>query len=314
MRKIRPSLASLCSVEAAARRRSFSQAADELHVTHSAISHQIRQLEASLGTPLFTRVGAQMFPTAICSRLAGRLRQSLVDIDEALNEACSENSASPQRLELSVMGDFLNFWLVPYLADFSQSYPKVDLSFRTHSELEPPDPGSVDVGIWYRRVDERGFRSVRLLEDYVVAVCSPALRARYPALAPRTLPDMPLLRFALRTWREFFTAAGIEADEPQRGPVFGDAGTLLQAALAAQGVAMVREQMADPFLRSGALVQVSDVRLPANLEYFMSWREGHPREALILSFYDWLRVRLNPPGQLEGTGQQAATSVASKAY
>ncbi|MFK0290667.1 LysR substrate-binding domain-containing protein [Streptomyces sp. NPDC090442] len=287
-----PGLAALRSLEAAARLRSYTLAARELHLTHSAVSHQLRQLEAQLGVPLFTRSGTQMLPTPACARLADRLRRSLGDLVDALTEAAGTGVAAPAPLELSVMADFATVWLIPRLDDLARAHPEIELSLRLHTGLAPPDPRSVDLGIWHRRIEAHDHRSVRLLEDRVIAVCSPELYARHPGLSIETLPRAPLLRFAPRSWQEFFAAAGLDADEPARGVRYADAEALLRAALAGQGVAMVRRQMADAYLGRGELVRIGDVEIPADLDYFLSWREDHPRAAAIEAFHHWLRTQL----------------------
>lgn len=287
--KLRPNLTALRALEAAARRRSFTLAADELCVTHSAISHQVRQLESLLGIDLFGRVGLEMIPTAACIKLSTRLRQSLGDIDLALDEARSNTNPCRQRLQLSVMSDFANAWLIPRMDEFSKAHSDIDLSLRVHTELVPPDPSSADVGIWHRHIEEKGFRSICLLQDRVIAVCSQGFQAKHAPLSTSILPNVPLLRFETRSWHEFFQAANLMEEEPQHGPIFSDAASLLNAALAGQGVAMLRERLVRPYMRSGALVRVGEIHIQANLDYYLVWREGSPREHSILRFADWLR-------------------------
>jgi LysR family transcriptional regulator, glycine cleavage system transcriptional activator len=286
-----PPLQALRALEAAARRRSFSRAAEELHLTHSAVSHHLRALETELGVELFRRAGSRMIPTAAGAQLAERVRRSLDDLREAL-DATRPGVSGVTRLELSVMSDFASVWLIPRLGDFYDRHPMVDLSLRMHADVTPPDPYPFDIGIWYRRVDEPGFQIRKLLDDQVVAVCSPALLARFPAFRIEDLVSMPLLRFSRRSWRDFFEAAGVAGDEPERGPVFDDAGLLLQATVAGQGVATARLQLARGFIERGELVQLGQVRIPASLDYYFTWREGHPREAAIQQFYRWVKAQL----------------------
>nr|WP_281357409.1 LysR substrate-binding domain-containing protein [Paraburkholderia agricolaris] len=236
-----------------------------------------------------------MRPTPVCVRLTARLRQSLADIDLALDEARSDSIPSRQRLQLSVMGDFANAWLIPRLEDFSQAHSDIDLSLKVHTELNPPDPNSADIGIWHRRIEEGGFRSIRLLQDRVIAVCSAGFQARHSLVSLDTLASVPLLRFETRSWNEFFQAAGLKHGEPQHGPTFSDTASLLNAALAGQGVAMLRERLVRPYLRSGALVKVGDTHIQANLDYYMTWREESPREGAILRFAEWLRHHIDEP-------------------
>lgn len=286
-----PPLQALRALEAAARRRSFSRAAEELHLTHSAISHHLRGLEAELGVELFKRVGSQMIPTAAGAQLADRVRRSLDDLRDAL-DATQPGINRVTRLEVSVMADLASLWLIPRLGDFHERHPDVDLSLHMHADVSPPDPYPFDVGIWHRRVDEPGFQIRKLLDDQVVAVCSPDLLARYPKFRLDKLATMPLLRFSRRGWRDFFEAAGVSGEEPVRGPVFDDAGLLLQATLAGQGVATARLQLARAFIERGELVQLGQVRIPAALDYFFTWRDGHPREDVIAQFYRWVRAEL----------------------
>ncbi|WP_042263615.1 LysR substrate-binding domain-containing protein [Paraburkholderia heleia] len=286
-----PPLQALRSLEAAARRRSFSRAAEELHLTHSAVSHHLRALETELGVELFRRAGSRMIPTAAGAQLAERVRRSLDDLRDAL-DATRPGVSGVTRLELSVMSDFASVWLIPRLGDFYDRHPMVDLSLRMHADVTPPDPYPFDIGIWHRRVEEPGFQIRKLLDDQVVAVCSPALLARHADFRLEDLASLPLLRFSRRSWRDFFEAAGVAGDEPQRGPVFDDAGLLLQATVAGQGVATARLQLARGFIERGELVQLGQVRIPASLDYYFTWREGHPREAAIQQFYRWLKAQL----------------------
>lgn len=286
-----PPLQALRSLEAATRRRSFSRAAEELNVTHGAISHHIRSLETELGVQLFSRAGNQMIPTTAGSQLASRIRMSLGDLVDAL-ETTRRGARGATRLEISVMSDFASFWLIPRLGDFYELFPNIDLSIHMHAGVPTPDPSSYDIGIWHRRIEEPGFQIRKLPDDHVVAVCSPALLERYPDFQIENLASMPLLRFSRRSWGEFFDAANIAGSEPARGPIFDDSGLLLRATIAGQGVSTSRLQLARDFIERGELVQLSKIQIPASLEYFFIWRSEHPREDAIDQFYHWLTTSL----------------------
>lgn len=284
-----PPLQALRALEAATRHRSFSRAADELALTHSAISHHIRGLEASLGTKLFRRTGSLMTPTSAGARLAEQVRAALDGLEEALREAGAMAGPPVVRLQVSVMADLANAWLIRRLPSLQALAPELDLHLRLHAEISPPDPYAVDVGIWHQRIDLPGFACHSLIEDVVIAVASPALLARYPGFTLADLPALPMLRFALRPWRDWLVAAGLPPAEPERGPIFQDAGLLLQSAVAGLGVATARLQLARDYLDSGQLVQLGDVRIASSLHYWVTWREGNPREKAILQFYGWLK-------------------------
>lgn len=287
-----PPLQALRALEAAARHRSFSRAAEELALTHSAISHHIRALEDNLGTKLFRRTGLTMTPTSAGARLAEQVRGALDQLEVALREASDVAAPPVVRLQVSVMADLANAWLIRRLPSLHAQAPELDLHLRLHAEISPPDPYSVDVGIWHQRVDLPGFECHNLIEDHVIAVASPALLARYPGFTVADLPRLPMLRFALRPWRDWLLMAGLPPEEPERGPIFQDAGLMLQSAVAGLGVATARAQLAHDYLASGQLVQIGTTRIPSSLHYWVTWREGNPREKAIHRFHAWLKEQI----------------------
>lgn len=287
-----PPLQALRALEAATRHRSFSRAAEELALTHSAISHHIRALEGNLGTKLFRRTGLTMTPTSAGARLAEQVRGALDQLEAALREASDIAAPPVVRLQVSVMADLANAWLIRRLPSLHEQAPELDLHLRLHAEISPPDPYSVDVGIWHQRVDLPGFECHNLIEDYVIAVASPALLAQYPGFTVADLPKLPMLRFALRPWRDWLLLAGLPPNEPERGPIFQDAGLMLQSAVAGLGVATARAQLAHDYLASGQLVQIGTTRIASSLHYWVTWREGNPREKAILRFHAWLREQV----------------------
>ncbi|KWR89525.1 LysR substrate-binding domain-containing protein [Cupriavidus sp. IDO] len=287
-----PPLQALRALEAATRYRSFSRAAEELALTHSAISHHIRGLEDHLGTKLFQRTGSLMTPTSAGARLAEQVRGALDSIESALREAGSSAGPPVIRLQVSVMADLANAWLIRRLPSLHAQAPELDLHLRLHAEITPPDPYSVDVGIWHQRIDLPGFACHNLIEDHVIAVASPALLARYPGFTLPDLPRLPMLRFALRPWRDWLESAGLPGAEPERGPIFQDAGLMLQSAVAGLGVATARAQLAHDYLASGQLVQIGDTKVRSSLHYWVTWREGNPREKAIQRFYAWLQEQV----------------------
>jgi LysR family transcriptional regulator, glycine cleavage system transcriptional activator len=292
MLKPLPPLQALRALEAASRHRSFTRAADELNLTHSAISHHLRGLEDTLGTPLFRRVGARMIPTRTGARLAERVRVSLAEIAEALDEARAGERGGIVRLEVSAMSDLAGNWLIRRLNGFSAQHPQIELMLRVHSQLAPPDPYTADLGIWHKPISEPGFVSHKLLDDQLIAVVSPALLAQMPHFTVADIRKLPMLRFAHRSWRDWLEAAGLPLQEPTFGPIFDNPDSLLQAAIAGQGAVTSRSLLVRDAIEQGVLVQIGNVYARAALDYYVSWREHHPREAEILAFYEWLRAQL----------------------
>jgi LysR family glycine cleavage system transcriptional activator len=291
--RLRLNISALRALETAERCRSFTLAANELNLTHSAISHQIRQIEGLLDIPLFERAQTQMIPTAACTRLAERVRKNLADLEFALLEAKSSNRQQRLVLKVNVMADFANVWLIPKLEAFSDVKPHIDLSITVRNTLDVPERHEADVGIWHRPIDRNGFQSRKLLDDSVVAVCTPAFFDKHAPLDANNLAHVPLLRFAGRSWQEFFDAAGIRASDPNYGPIFSDAASLLQAALAGQGVAMLRERLIHSYLREATLVRIGSTRIPSTLSYHVCWHQDNPKREAILQFAEWLAGIVN---------------------
>lgn len=292
-----PSLQAMKALEAAVRWQSFSQAAKELHLTHGAISRQIRQLENALGRPLFYRQGNAMRPTEAARSLAQSVRTHLAALSAAFAAARPDAAGAPVTLVVNLMADLAANWLVPRLAQWQALHPGIELKLKTHSELATPDPHDSDIGIWYQRCHVPGYRSLRLPEDDIIAVCAPALLARHPDADWRTIRNLPLLRFSRRGWHDWFEAAGLPTDEPERGPVFEDAALLLQAALSGQGVALSRRNLTRDYLASGALCQLGPVSVPVSFDFYICWRHDHPEQHAIRLFHRWLERTLR--GQAE---------------
>jgi LysR family transcriptional regulator, glycine cleavage system transcriptional activator len=291
--RLRLNISALRALETAERCRSFTLAANELNLTHSAISHQIRQIEGMLSIPLFERAQTQMIPTEACTRLAERVRKNLADLEFALLEARNSNQQQRLVLKVNVMADFANVWLIPKLEAFSDVEPHLDLSITVRNTLDVPERHEADVGIWHRPIDRNGFQSRKLLDDSVVAVCTPAFFAKHAPLDANKLAHIPLLKFAGRSWQEFFDAAGIRAGDPNYGPMFSDAASLLQAALVGQGVAMLRERLIHSYLRDGTLVRIGTTRIPSTLSYHICWHQDNPKREAILQFAEWLAEIVN---------------------
>ena len=268
-----PPLQALRALEAAERHRNFSRAAEELHLTHSAISHHVRLLENRLGTALFERVSSRMHPTSTGRQLAEQVRHGLTLLETAFMAAHAGQTTQVQQLEVSVMADFAYLWLIPQMQDFHQQFPHLDFLLRIHAEQNLPDLSACDVGIWHQPVIQAGFSSYRLMDDTVIVVASPMLIARYPKFNAQQRHTLPLLRFTNRNWHNWFVAAGWPCTEPERGPLFDDPGFMLKAAVMGQGFALARRKMAASALACGELVQVSPVEITASMQYFVSWRD-----------------------------------------
>src|SRR5574343_1712278 len=229
-----PPLHTLPAFEAAARLGSFLAAAEALHLTPSAISHRIRQLEEHLGQALFERRHRAVVLTAAGRRYLAVVREALLRLDEA-----SAVLRAPQRkrLRISAAPALGSKWLVTRVADYQEAHPTLEFSLGTATGLGPLLSGEADIGLRYGEEEWPGLLAWKLFEERVFPVCSPGLAASLNT--PKDLDQVRLLRHPLLSWQRWFSAAGIRHGEPAAGPTYEDALLMLEAAVAGHGVALM---------------------------------------------------------------------------
>ncbi len=288
-----PSVAALRALEAAARHLSYTKAADELHVTQSAISHQIHHAEELWDVRLFKRHGRGLKLTEAGEALAPVIRDFLQKITTTL-EDLKDKTDHPSDLRVITLQSFAFKWLVPRLGDFNRAYPDLDVWISTSDELLEFDPIVADVGIrlGYGKRDNL-FEEV-LMTEYVFPVCSPRFLEEYGLpKQPKDLLDLPLLRRntvdILPRWRDWFRDAGVTVQEMPRGTKFPQTSLALQAAIDHQGIALARSAHVLDDLNVGILVRLfPEVISKSNVYYFFACAPGRETEANILAFRQWL--------------------------
>jgi DNA-binding transcriptional LysR family regulator len=245
-----PSIDGLRAFEAAARHGSFERAADELHVTASAVSKRVATVEELLGTALFTRGTKSLALTATGKEYLAQVGAAL-----ALLAAVPLHQRSVQRttrLRVTATPTFARQVLVPDLEAFTRAHPAIELEVLL--SIPYLGGGDSDADIQVRHAVP-GAGCTVLMHDVVLPVAAPALLARLPPLrAPADLADAPLLRTPIEPWSPWFAAAGLGWPEPSQGPKLVDLGLTLEAAVSAQGIALARPSLARGWLASGALV------------------------------------------------------------
>jgi LysR family glycine cleavage system transcriptional activator len=174
-----PPMQALRAFEAAARAQSLSRAAEALSVTHGAVSHQIKALEASLGVRLIERAGRGIRVTEEGARLASRLRVALAEIADAVREASQRSN--PRQLRVSVMPSFAARWLLPRLGSFLAKHRDIDLDVRSNMALVDFRRDDADVAIRYGLGKWPDVEAELLMGDTFFPVCSPRLAAKLPA-------------------------------------------------------------------------------------------------------------------------------------
>jgi LysR family glycine cleavage system transcriptional activator len=286
-----PPLTALRHFEAAARHLSFKRAAEELAVSPAAVTHQVKLLEAWLGTDLFVRQIRRIHLTAAGEKLARQASQMFADLAETARQI----SGQPELNFVTVkLGRYFGAkWLSPRLRDFWREHPAIDLRLHHSVNELPDDPPDIDLAIlwgdgrWPMPVVEP------LLAVQTVALCAPALKKAAKAFlrAPHNTGRM-LLHYRDQTaWQEWFASAGLAADQAQSGQVFDDANVVLEAAAAGQGVALGYLPISQGELDLGRLVQAHPHQCSsANGYYLVSRRDALARPPVAI-FRHWLQAQ-----------------------
>ena len=271
----------LRAFDAAARAGSLTRAAESLHLTHGAISHQIKALEEEFGVKLVERSGRGIRLTGEGERFAARLRTVLAELGDAVREVTEQGN--PRQLRLSTLPSFAARWLLPRIARFFKAHPDIDLEIRSSNGLVDFRRDDVDVAIRHGMGQWPGLVAEHLLDDVFFPVCSPRLgNGRLPK-RPADLAKVTLLRGDGEYWKPWFEAAGLDWPEPTRGPLYSDSSHMLQAAADRQGVAIARTSLLGNDLRNGVLVRLFDIEVVSPRRYYLVYPprlSGSPKLAL----------------------------------
>ena len=283
-----PPLHTLRAFEAAARNLSFTGAAEELNVTQSAVSQQIRQLEDQVGVPLFRRLTRGLALTDEGRLLLPVVRDSFDRLGAAFDLL---HSGEMQRvLVVSVLSSFASKWLVPRLGRFRRLHPQIEISLYPSPAVPDFARADVDVAILWGDGEWPGLKVTKFLDEEIFPVCAPALRDGKPPLrAPADLRRHTLLRSATHDfWRHWLDAAGLPDVTPGQGPVFDDSSMMIEAAVDGLGVGLARGALAADDLAAGRLVKPFKPALPSPLAYYLVCPEGAAQRPKIASFRQWL--------------------------
>ncbi|MFM0323730.1 transcriptional regulator GcvA [Caballeronia glebae] len=282
-----PALNALRAFEAAARHESFSRAADELFVTHGAVSHQIRALEAELGVSLFARDGKRVRLTDRGRQYAAEVRSALVALAESTRRIRSGDR--DRRLIVSTIPSFSARWLTPRVGRFIEQHPDVDLELLTTSTLIDFNRDDADVALRFGYGKYAGLHTEELLDEVFFPACSPNFRGGALPRVPGDLATLPLLRSDDELWRPWFDAAGLtDLPEPKRGVLYEDSSNLLQAAIDGQGIALVRRSLAMQEIIAGRLVRLFNVDGPSPWKYYFVCPAALLQTKRVQAFREWI--------------------------
>ncbi|HYS63418.1 MAG TPA: LysR substrate-binding domain-containing protein [Paraburkholderia sp.] len=302
-----PPLTALRCFEAVARLGGVTQAARELHVTHSAVSQQIKVLEDSMGVAMFVREARGLRLTEEGRFYALEIRAALRDITHATRRA----QARPHESELVIatLPSFAQHWLVPRLASFREAHPYYRVRLLTSLQVEDLRQGVSDVGIRMGQGHWPDVAQQKLFDDEMVVVAAPhfalAPNGRFPVSAEDVIA-CPLISSPDAPWTQWCQAAQVA--EPAAEAVVlssNDSNIVLGAVLLGQGVALERRSLVAHALARGELVQITDIRVPYRYPYWLVWQQREILNARQAHFAQWIEGQVD--AYLRGSGAPSAS-------
>ena len=280
-----PPIQCLLTFEALARLRSVTQAADELCVTSSAVSHRVKQLEQILGTKLFGRADFSL--TTEGSEYLAHVREGLAILERFPS---TQSAPGKRKLRLAVTPTFARAILIPRLRQFTEAYPEIDLTLQVSIPLLDVVAEDADLMVRFGTGRYADVEHVCLTRDEVTPLASPAfVREHGPFDAVEDLEGARLLRSPLEPWRTWFAAHQLDWPEPADGSQFNDIGLMCDAAAAGMGIALVRLRLGAPWLDNGALVRLYARSVPSPHAHYLCWNTGAMDRWECAAFADWLK-------------------------
>jgi LysR family glycine cleavage system transcriptional activator len=296
-------LNTLAAFRSVAELQNLRAAADVLHLTHSAVSQQIRGLEGQLGFELFERRGRRVVLNPAGEALLRSVQTALSQLDDGVQAAAAAASGTAQRIRVTAVPSFAQRWLLPRIGRWRERHPSLALEIDASHQLVDLQREGFHAGLRQGRGPWPGLESERLFDMPmpIIVTGSPSAARRLLGAQPEALAREPLLGDS-ELWERWFAAAGLHT---QVTPVasFNDAGLMLQAAEQNLGLALARELLAADALREGRLVRLSPLSItsehahPYHLVYPPSLRDWPPLAALRRWLHDELdlsRKTLHP--------------------
>lgn len=289
-----PSMHSLKTFESAARLLSFKKAAEELFVTPSAITNQIQKLEESLGVRLFRRLNRRVELTDAGAKYYVRMRLIFNDIEHATIDVVQKGDEK-NVVTLAVAPTLLQQWLLPYLNDFYEHFPDINLRVidtLRHLDLERE---GVDIAIRYGFCEQRAAESHFLFSEEIVPICSPELLASGRVLAePEHLSQFRWIYTERRLvqWENYLALGGYKQVKSAEKVWFLNSTLTLNATVNAVGVALFNKHFAQPYINNGSLIIPFEL---TNLSYkkasyFCLLNRHTGDKKVVHKVYEWIKT------------------------
>jgi LysR family glycine cleavage system transcriptional activator len=273
----------------AARHQNFANAAEELGLTASAVSHHVRGLEATLGVKLFQRHARGVALTEEGRTLADAANTALSDID-AVAVALNRVAQNTSRVRVAALHSLTYCWLMPRLPRFVAAHPRVRLSFETGTAITRFDHTGPDLAIRHGEGSWPGLTAHPIMDEYLFPAAPPNLPALQEVREAADVAALPLVTdLAHQGWREWFRAAGVRGVRLPDMHSFTDSTDAMQAAVQGFGAILARSRIVEPYIREGKLVRLAGPAVKARYGYFAVYPSHRRPTASAESFIKWIR-------------------------
>ncbi|WP_111494076.1 MULTISPECIES: transcriptional regulator GcvA [Marinobacter] len=305
MRRL-PPLNALRMFEASARNRSFAGAAEELFVTASAVSHQIKTLEEYLGVSLFSRSKRKVELTPAGEQYLTSIKHALDEIEMATQRVTASDETNVVRI--SVAPNFLTRWLMPRMTRFQELYPDIELQINASMGLLDFNRTSTDMAVYFGNGEWNDIEVHFLRKVMLMPVCSPNLaNGRFPLATPGDLRHHTLISVSKRTWEweDWLQQAGVEFLTPKGSLQMSSGQLATAAAQEGLGVALADSTLTSREIKQGRLVVPFDIKLDTHKAFYLVYRKHRPLTTGMKAFKEWLM------NEMQGAAEDEASAPAS---
>ncbi len=290
-----PSLHLLKIFEAAGRHQSFKLAAEELHLTPSAVSHQVKALEEHVGIALFKRHNRRIELTAggqaywdVIHDAFRRLRKGTSDVLHRFGK---------QRLKISMMRSIASHFLIPRLSELKSLMPGVDITLDVSADLVDFKSSDIDVAVRTGDGHWPGLYTEELTSLTTTPMCSPELAQSFNLKQLSDLAKAPLISFSFMSdsWLKFAAAAGVDALSAESNLTFNNYDMAVQAAEQGLGVVLGVQEMEQTQIQKGSLVRPFEIAFPMRQKLYVVCRNSEKGRPDIQQFVAWLKQKFGSP-------------------
>jgi len=291
-----PPLDLLVGFESAARHLSFTKAGEELYLTQSAVSRQMKELEDQLGVPLFQRRHRALALTDAGQQFYAVAAQVITTM-RAATERLRAQAGKRRPLAVTTTASFAALWLIPRLAGFTRAHPEVDVRITADTRVQDLERDGLDIALRHGPASLAGPNAIRLFGERVFPVCSPKLLRKVPLKKPEDLKNHVLLQYhdpdvrhPWLHWNTWLEVAGVADLRPAGRLSFSGYEQIIPAAIAGHGVALGRSPLVKDLLDSRELVAPFKSKADPARAYFVVVGRHSAQRPEVMEFVAWLKA------------------------